>query len=279
MNTLKDPIADRQNLIDFFELKSLRLITINNYMWYYDQFGNFECMDQDNVDDFILKYNNPIARAFITNYKEFLIRTKYPGVDINKVNLIQIPKKKSEKNKKLPKILTQEKVLVLANHMKSKRNKLMVLITYFCGLRRGGLMGIEANDFDWDVWQVDEQRLGNLKVTEKGGKDRIVKVPMSLMQEIRDYVLGNHMTKHQKLFPITLRRWNSILSTGSKEALGEHVHPHLLRHSFGTRMRDDGASLDEIRDLLGHQSIATTQIYTQLSRKKLENTYRKIMNY
>jgi integrase/recombinase XerD len=73
------------------------------------------------------------------------------------------------------------------------------------------------------------------------------------------------------LFPVSIRRWQTILEKYSRKILDKSVNPHLLRHSCGSYLYNNGLGLKEIADFLGHSSIQTAQIYVHLDKKKFDS--------
>ena len=262
-----------QNFIIYLEALGLSQRTITEYIYYYGMFNGHENFSQDSVDKLIQKYpSNPIIRAAITNYKTFLLRK---GWDVSK---IEVPKVKGRRERKLPKILVVDDIEKIYHLMSSTRDKLLLLVSFYCGLRVSELMDIQIHSFNWNKWYRDSAKSGELLVYGKGKKERIVFVPNWLMLKIKEYIESTRKIREVKgIWHCKGNRWRNILSNYSKKAIGRHINPHLLRHSCATNLLEKGMELNEIKDYLGHQSIVTTQIYTHLSMKNLEKKYSKIV--
>lgn len=184
-------------------------------------------------------------------------------------------------NKSLPKYLTIDEVNKLLNiNLKSDfdyRNKAMLEVMYATGLRVSELVSLEYNNVDLENSLI--------RVKGKGKKERIVPlgdVAKKYLQEYLEYHRGNLLKKqnYNELFlnnhgkPISRQGFNFILenirvSTG----LNKELTPHVLRHSFATHLLENGADLRSIQEMLGHENISTTNIYTYVANEELKLTY------
>jgi len=109
----------------------------------------------------------------------------------------------------------------------------------------------------------------------KGKKDRFVKIPSSIKEELENY---SKLNKSNLVFPsnrggkLTTATLQAILKNSAKKTgIKKRVYPHLLRHSFATPLLEQGTDLKIIQKLLGHSDIKTTQIYTQVSQASIKN--------
>lgn len=157
----------------------------------------------------------------------------------------------------------------------SARNHLIVNLLYSTGMRQAELLGLTDADIDVSA--------GEAKVTGKRDKQRIIPLPGPLIEEIRAW-----QDMRDRRHP-DLPEPRPII-TGADGALGKMQlyrvvrqaladtnspvkSPHVLRHSFATAMLNDGANLDVVKEMLGHSSLATTEIYTHLSFEQLKKNY------
>lgn len=215
-----------------------------------------------------------IARkiAAIRSFFKFLCRE---GV------LVQSPAQKiiaPKAAKNLPRYLFQEhmeKLLGAANlDFKSGfRDQVIVELLYGSGLRVSELVSLNKEDIDLS---------GSLiRVRGKGGKERIVPLTDLAGNAIIDYLRQRKDEDEALLLNYQGTRLSSrsvrrILEKIEKKAkLNQHVHPHMLRHTFATHLLDGGADLRSVQELLGHKKLSSTQIYTHLTREKLRNVYIK----
>ena len=152
------------------------------------------------------------------------------------------------------------------------RDRAMLELLYATGLRASELVGLQRGDLNLD--------LGLVRCVGKGGKERIVPVGEPALRAVRAYLsargdaapglfLGN---KGKQINRVSF--WRIITRYARQAGIRRAVSPHTLRHSFATHLLDGGADLRAIQELLGHASIATTQIYTHVSVDRLREVYR-----
>jgi integrase/recombinase XerC len=201
-------------------------------------------------------------------------------VEQNPAKLVSTPRLP----KKLPRVPTIEEVnFVLDGKMPEvaafpERDRLMLELLYGCGIRSSELVGINLDDI----------RIGNeaILIRGKGKKERYVPFGGSARAALALYL----PSRRQLL--ATVKKTNSALLVNQRggrlttrsvgrivkriavaKGLSPDVHPHTLRHAFGTHMLEEGADLRAIQELLGHERLATTQRYTQLSVKHMMEVY------
>jgi integrase/recombinase XerC len=204
-------------------------------------------------------------------------------IELNPALLVTAPKLP----KKLPRVPTMEEMnSVLDAKMPEEaafgeRDHLILELLYGCGIRNSELTGINLDDI--------HQRQGLILVRGKGKKQRMVPFGDSAQIALLDYLpqrahaLEQHRRTTEAALLINLR--GSRLTTRSvgrivksiavAGGLPSEVHPHTLRHAFGTHMLEEGADLRAIQELLGHERLSTTQRYTQLTTKQVLEVYDK----
>ena len=187
--------------------------------------------------------------------------------------------------KKLPRVPTIEEVnTVLDSAMPecsafTERDQAILELLYGCGIRNSELIGINVDDIRWSNELV--------LVRGKGRKERFVPFGDSAKAAVQAYlparqrVLGETKRTTERALLINLR--GSRLTTRSvgrivkqiavARGLSPDVHPHTLRHAFGTHMLEEGADLRAIQEMLGHERLSTTQRYTQLTVKHVMEVY------
>ncbi len=143
---------------------------------------------------------------------------------------------------------------------------------YATGMRLAELVGLNLSDLDFEQM--------SLRVTGKGNKQRMVFMNQSAVKALRIYLACRPNTRTDALF---LNRFRDRLSRRAVELMFEKLKneaglqkaasPHTLRHSFATHMLEGGSDLVTIQELMGHQSLSTTEIYTNLSRQKMREVY------
>lgn len=198
-------------------------------------------------------------------------------ININPCEKIESPKLK----KSLPKVLNVEEVNKLLNYEAKTaleyRNKAMLELVYSCGLRVSELVNLNVNDINLNECYVS--------VFGKGKKQRIIPISSIALKALDEYIkvyrptlLKGYLT--DKLFlssygkGITRQGFFKILNEiAKKQDIKKVFSPHTLRHSFATHLLEYGADLRSIGELLGHENIKTTQIYTHLSNNKKRKDY------
>ncbi len=158
------------------------------------------------------------------------------------------------------------------------RNQLVVELCYLTGMRRGELLNLKVSDLNLSAFTI--------KVLGKGNKERLIPISHAMATLLRRY-----LDLRQQTFPNTSELALLLTKDGKaaypkliyrivKEALStittqEKRSPHVLRHSFATHLSDHGADLNAIKELLGHSSLAATQIYTHHSIERLKKIYQQ----
>ena len=201
-------------------------------------------------------------------------------VDQNPAKLVATPKLP----KKLPRVPTIEEMnSVLDGEMPQaaafpERDRLMLELLYGCGIRNSELTGINLDDIRLSAEAI--------LIRGKGKKERYVPFGGSAKAALVAYLPARHATlaeARKNTQALLINRRGGRLTTRSvgriikkvavAKGLSPDVHPHTLRHAFGTHMLEEGADLRAIQELLGHERLATTQRYTQLSMKHVLQVY------
>ncbi len=221
-----------------------------------------------------------VARALAALRSMYRWLAREGIVQQNPAKLVSTPKIP----KKLPRVPTLEEMNGLLDSGMPEtaafpeRDRAIFELLYGCGLRNSELVGIELNDLQW----ANEVVL----IRGKGKKQRYVPLvgaaaeALHLYLEVRRQVLTQARTSTSKLFinrrggPLTTRSVGRIVKQiAVAKGLPPDVHPHTLRHAFGTHMLTEGADLRAIQELLGHERLSTTQKYTQLSIQHVTEVY------
>lgn len=223
------------------------------------------------------KSDKTIARNIVSIKNLFNYLMKEEKIKVNPCEKIESPKLK----KTLPKTLNETEVNALLNFNAKTpleyRNKAMIELLYAAGLRVSELVNLSLNDVDLIDCYV--------RVFGKGKKERIVplaQVTVDILSKYinnyRNYLLKGYLT--DKMFissygkGITRQGFFKILKNLAKEqGIKKDFSPHTLRHSFATHLLEYGADLRSIGEMLGHENIKTTQIYTHLSNNKKRKDY------
>jgi integrase/recombinase XerC len=274
--------------------------TILAYRTDLDDYSSFLLSQYDIID--LLKSDQIIIRSWLISLLERKNSTRSVNRKIStlksffrfceKMGLITtnpMLKVVAPKNsKQLPVFLTHLNIETLFQSVdfgsgyKGSRDKLIITLFYATGIRREELVNIKVNDLDLNV--------GSIKVLGKRNKERIVPIGTIVISEIKDYLLirnelislvspannCNTLFVTSKGLPVNpksiytiVHKYLTLISSNNK------LSPHILRHTFATHMLDDGADINAIKEILGHSSLAATQVYTHNTIEKLKTIYKQ----
>ena len=241
----------------------------------------------------LLKVTYPIIREWIIDLSEkelspLTINRKISSLSkyydfLIKINELKSSPLKNHKRLKVQKKLiipfSEDEVLkvvdVFSKNFEGKRNLLIVDMLYSTGVRRDELINIKLNDV-----LLDENLV---KVLGKRNKERLVPLVLNLKSRINDYLKFRNeikssssnffiTTKGKKIGPSLVYR--VVKNYFSKVSTKVKTSPHVLRHSFATHMLNNGADINSIKEIMGHSSLASTQIYTKIKLPKIINDYK-----
>ena len=198
-------------------------------------------------------------------------------IDADPTQIVDYPKI----GRKLPDVLTVEEIDALLGKIdlsrpEGQRNKAMLETMYSCGLRVSELISLHLSDLFFNE--------GFVKVKGKGGKERLAPISNKAIHEINLYMIDRkkiNITKGHEDFLFLNRRGKAltrvmvftiIKDLAAASGLQKTISPHTFRHSFATHLVEGGADLRAVQEMLGHESILTTEIYTHLDRSYLRET-------
>lgn len=215
--------------------------------------------------------------ATLRSFYKFLIRRGM--VSANPLSAIRTPKQE----KRLPKCLDLEQVQRLLEapgdaDLLSSRDRAMLEVLYSSGIRVSELVELEMSDMDLQE--------GVLRVRGKGRKDRLTPIGSQAIHALNRYFelrRSDPRCQGPAAARVFLNKHGQSLSTRSvrrkldkylvQAGLDPGISPHTLRHSFATHLLNNGADLRSVQELLGHQSLSTTQIYTHLTTGRMKEVY------
>jgi integrase/recombinase XerC len=214
----------------------------------------------------------------LRSFFKYLLKNEI--VQVNPVSTIISPKMP----KRLPQFVEEgDTTNLLTNTVFSEgfaglTEKLLLEILYNTGIRKAELINLKEH-------QIDNSN-SNIKVLGKGNKERIIPVSKTLIDAIKYYILEkrklferneeNHLLVSNKGKPLDPKTvYNITKKYLSQVTIIDKKSPHILRHSFATHLMNNGADLNAVKELLGHSSLAATQVYTHNTIGKLKDVYKK----
>lgn len=295
---MKNGLSEIQSFIDY--LKFEKRYSAHTIRSYYDdlvqffnfldtQFGNLKIREiaQSFVRSWLasLKEDDVTARTInrkISTLKSFFkYQLKNGFIENTPMFNITAPKI----NKRLPVFIKEKDVADLSKALNSNTEdwdslnaKMLITVFYSTGIRLSELITMKEKQVDFSRKQ--------LKILGKGNKERIIPAGEALLSAIREYINEKRKvfektddvllitSKGKKLYPkYAYNLVRGILQEEVKTL--DKKSPHVLRHTFATHLMNNGANLDAVKELLGHASLASTQVYTHNTIEKLKNVYKK----
>ncbi|MBP3518072.1 MAG: site-specific tyrosine recombinase XerD [Parabacteroides sp.] len=268
--------------------KALSSNSIDAYLTDLDKLTNFiesegkkyEDVTYDDLQQFIARLRDigihPRSQARIISgiksFYRFLFLDEYITTD--PTELLESPKI----GLKLPEVLTVNEINSILDTIdltlpEGQRNRAMLEVLYSCGLRVSELVSLRFTDVYFDE--------GFIKVEGKGNKQRLVPISRTAIKEIQNYLYDRNQVTVKKGFEdiLFLSRRGTALSRimvfhiikqqAEMAGIQKNVSPHTFRHSFATHLLEGGANLLAIQEMLGHEKITTTEIYTHIDRQFL----------
>jgi integrase/recombinase XerD len=263
---------DLKKLDEYFQIKSfeipvqaLKLGQLQEFLQYLNELG-FAAASQARM------------LSGIKSFFSFLVLEKI--LDISPAELLETPKL----SKKLPEVLSYEEIEMMLDSIdlskpEGHRNRAMIEVLYACGLRVSELTGLRISSIYPEI--------GFVRVIGKGNKERLVPIGESALKQVSFYLENrkqmDNIDKKSEDIVFLNRRGKQLtrimIFLIVKEAalaasVDKNVSPHTFRHSFATHLLEGGADLRIVQQLLGHESITTTEIYTHLDMNYLRETLR-----
>jgi integrase/recombinase XerC len=259
---------------------------LEQFLAYLSQFG--ELKPQEITASFIrswlaeLKSENITSKSInrkisaLKSFFKFLM--KQSVIDQTPMTTITSPKI----SRRLPTFIEEKNTDTLFSHVvfgddwTGRTERLILLLFYSTGMRLSELVNLKER-------QIDEH-YAQIKVLGKGNKERIIPVSNELLAEIKNYIASKPVKREDVaellinergkcLYPKyvynTVKKYLSFVTTLEKKS------PHVLRHTFATHLMNHGADLNAVKELLGHASLAATQVYTHNTIEKLKDVHKK----
>jgi integrase/recombinase XerD len=243
-------------------------------------------VSSDDIKEFLQKISKGMNSSSqsriisgLRSFFEFLIFEKY--ISQNPLRLIESPKI----SRKLPDTLSIEEIDLLISNLdlskeQGERNLAIIELLYGCGLRVSELVDLKISDLFFNE--------NFIKVTGKGNKQRLIPIGNITKQNVNNYLqnsrnkikvvsaFNDHVFLNRRGKNLTRAMIFTIVKNlGKKANFSKSISPHTFRHSFATHLLENGADLRSIQQLLGHESITTTEIYMHLDNKYLSEALNK----
>ena len=258
-------MKEEDRFVEYLMAKKLAEKTINHYFLLFKHLQkkiNAYGLTQSTINKFILNRPSNVTRAFVTNFIEFY--------NLRDVKVIRQTGRKPRK--KYPTISNGDmKILREELYKDAVKFGLLLDLSYYCALRKSEALGIMAENFDWMQWKEDPTKPLRLKITGKGGRDRIVIVPPSLAEILEAFILSlDYLESETPLFQnVKTTTWQDHFKKVVREKLKKDYTLHDLRRSRATNWYSRGQDLIKIKTKLGHASISTTQLYINPDEEKV----------
>ena len=249
-NTIKVYSDSMSTFLRYFSMKDISDIS------------NDDLIDFNN--NYILKNNfsSSFQNQVVNAVKLYFSAIQHKKID---VELIHRPRRE----KVLPNVLSKEEVKAILDAPYNLKHRAMLAMIYSCGLRRGELLSLTKFD-------IDSKRMVVIIRMAKGKKDRIVPLSPKILDLLRDYYKSyqpkEFLFEGQGGGKYSEKSLENVFKQSLFKARNQKpVTLHWLRHSYATHLLESGTDLRYIQDLLGHKSSKTTEIYTHVSTKNIQN--------
>jgi integrase/recombinase XerC len=253
---------------------------LNNKSYNYNSMDYKKCMDYLIFLDDKKYKKNTISRKLssLRTFYKFLVLNNYS--DNNPFLLISSPKKE----KKMPRFINYQGIDEIFNipnikTMEGQREKVILEVLYGSGIRVSELVNIKIKDIDFSNRTI--------LIIGKGSKERIVPFGEYALEAINMYINdgrkkylndkeSEYLIVGKNEIQLTTRRIEQIIDDLIKKtSLKINITPHMFRHTFATHLLDNGCELIAVQELLGHESLSSTEIYTHVSNEHLREVYYK----
>lgn len=268
-NTIESYVRDVRAFLSYAEINSVDISSassdeIKQYIGYLERIGKNHSTQVRNL-------------ASVRSFYEFLIFSDI--VTENPTKTVKLKKCET----KLPEILTQKEIDILLSQpnvstLRGCRDKAMLELLYATGLRVSELIDLNLDDINLQV---------NIIVCHSKNTERVVPIYKSAAKSIENYLTtvrgGLVSDKSEKALFVNMNGgrmtrqgfWKIIKAYAESGGIQKTITPHTIRHSFATHLLENGAGIKDIKEMLGHSGISSTQIYSQIIKQKYENTYTK----
>lgn len=259
-------LAERELKIRNYSPKTIKSYLYGLREYFSFRKKNLDGLDQDDIRDFLLqceqKAVSPQSRNLFLNAIKF-----YYG------DVIRVPQKieirSAKKPKSLPIILSRDEIEKIINSVQNSKHKLLLAISYSSGLRVSEVVALRVKDINLADLTIHVKE-------SKGKKDRISVLSERLVNDLSQLIATKKQDtpvfESERGGKLTTRTAQKIFENAlAKSGIRKDATFHSLRHSFATHLLENGVDVRYVQELLGHQNIRTTQVYTHVTNPKLKN--------
>lgn len=273
----KLPKVNQQALIDLYNLLLIKKYSLHTVRTYVSEFAAFlyllnnhnaDDLDENRIKDYFLYIlkKHKLSESKL-NGRINALKFYYEQVRHRSRFFINVPRPKSPSL--LPSVLSKKEIKKIFSVATNLKHGLMLKLTYGMGLRVSEIVSICVKD-------IDSERMQVLIRAGKGKKDRYVNLPESVLEPLREYYKAykpkEYLFEGKYGGKYSISSAQKVFKAHMKKAkINKKIGVHGLRHSYATHLMEAGANMRFIQELLGHNSIKTTQIYTKVSTASKSN--------
>lgn len=260
INSIESYKKDLKMFFEFLNNKKYNTVTEDDVLRYIDYMEK--------------KYKRNSILRKISTIKSFYNFLQYEGYELDEVPTANI--EDVNKGSYIPFVLEVEDIkdIIAAtdNTDIGKRDHLIIKMLVATGARISEILNLKIEDIDMSSYEY-------IRILGKGSKGRIVPLYKEVGEELKNYIsnIRSEKVENYKIFDISRQLfWNNLKKYAKNAKIEKNVHPHIFRHSVATEMIKNGADIRVVQEILGHSSIATTEVYTHLNKRELKKMYDKI---
>lgn len=256
---------------NLLNLRNYSKKTIKSYLFYIKEYLNFS--KEKGIKD-----RNKAIEAFLLEKQDRKLSSQTINLALNAIKFLyrevlksteKIDFKCAKRSKKLPVVLSRKEIERIISKIYNQKHKFVIILGYAAGLRVSEVINLRVKDIDLEELTIHIKNA-------KGKKDRITIFPKKLISGLRELIFDKksnefvfESTHGGKLTTSSLQK---ILKNALKKSgIKKDATFHSLRHSFATHLLENGTDIRYVQELLGHQNIRTTQLYTQVTNPNLKN--------
>ena len=258
------------------KIRSYSQKTLKSYTYALEKYFNYRKqnylkLDLENIRNFLLYCQNKGVSAQSRNI--FLSAIKFYYYNIvetrQKINI-----KTAKENKTLPVVLSRKEISQIIDSIINIKHRLLIEIAYGGGLRVSEVIDLKVKDIDLDELTIHIKQ-------SKGQKDRITLLPQKIVTDLRKLIVlknaNDNVFESERGGKLSTRTAQKVFENALiKSGINKDTTFHSLRHSFATHLLENGVDVRYVQELLGHQNIRSTQIYTHVTNPNLKNIQRPL---